>query len=81
MNNPFGLSDEVFNTVVASAIMGSVAPGMKKPNPDAGTKKTSHQEGAKAAKEIYDSYVAVGFTEAQAFELLKTVLTTKRTIF
>lgn len=81
MNNPFGIPDEVFNAVVAPAVMGSVAPGMKKPNPDAGTKKPSHQEGAKAAKEIYDSYVAVGFTETQAFELLKTVLTTKRTIF
>lgn len=81
MNNPFGLPDEVFNALVASAVMGGVAPGMKKPNPDAGAKKPSHQEGAKAAKEIYDSYVAVGFTETQAFELLKTVLTTKKTLF
>lgn len=52
MNNPFGLPDEVFNAVVASAVMGSVAPGMKKPNPDAVPKKPTHQEGAKAAKEI-----------------------------
>lgn len=81
MNNPFGLPDEVFNAVVASAVMGSVAPGMKKPNPDAVPKKPTHQEGAKAAKELYDSYIAVGFSEAQSFELLKTVLTTKRTIF
>lgn len=80
MNNPFGIPDEVFNAVVASAVMGSVASGMKKPNPDA-VKKPTHQEGAKAAKEIYDSYVAVGFTETQAFELLKAVLTTKRTLF
>ena len=79
-NNPFGLPNEVFDAVVASAIMGNLAPGMKKPNPDT-VKKPSHQEGAKAAKEIYDSYVAVGFSESQAFELLKTVLTTKRTIF
>lgn len=33
------------------------------------------------AKEIYDSYVNAGFNEVQAFELLKTVLTTKRTLF
>lgn len=44
-------------------------------------KKSVPADGAKAAKEIYDSYVAVGFSESQAFELLKTVLTTKRTIF
>lgn len=33
-------------------------------------------EGAKAAKELYDSYVTVGFTQDQAFELLKTALST-----
>lgn len=68
-NNPFGIPNEMFDAIIASAIMGSVAPGMKKPNPDAGAKK------------IYDSYVEAGFTDTQAFELLKTVLTTKRTLF
>lgn len=38
-------------------------------------KATTPAEGAKAAKEIYDSYVAAGFNEVQAFELLKAVLT------
>lgn len=80
-NNPFGIPNEMFDAIIASAIMGSVTPGMKKPNPDAGAKKPSHQEGAKAAKKIYDSYVEAGFTDTQAFELLKTVLTTKRTLF
>ena len=80
-NNPFGIPNVMFDTIIASAIMGSVASGMKKPNPDAETEKTSHQKGAKAAKEIYDSYVEAGFTDTQAFELLKTVLTTKRTLF
>lgn len=37
-------------------------------------RKTTPAEGAKAAKEIYDSYVAAGFNEVQAFELLKAVL-------
>lgn len=80
-NNPFGIPNEMFDTIIASAIMGSVASGMKKPNPDAETEKILHQKGAKAAKEIYDSYVEAGFTDTQAFELLKTVLTTKRTLF
>lgn len=35
--------------------------------------------GAKEAKEIYNAYVTVGFTEAQAFELLKTVLSVANT--
>lgn len=38
-------------------------------------RKATPAEGAKAAKEIYDSYVAAGFNEVQAFELLKAVLT------
>ena len=38
-------------------------------------KATTPAEGAKTAKEIYDSYVAAGFNEVQAFELLKAVLT------
>ena len=78
-NNPFGIPNEMFDTIIASAIMGSVASGMKKPNPDAETEKTSHQKGAKAAKEIYDSYVAAGFNEVQAFELLRAVLTAHKT--
>lgn len=41
-------------------------------------KKTTPAEGAKAAKELYDTYVQVGFNEVQAFELLKLVLTMKR---
>lgn len=37
-NNPFGIPNEMFDAIIASAIMGSVAPGMKKPNPDAGAR-------------------------------------------
>ena len=40
-------------------------------------KKISQADGAKAAKEIFDSYIAAGFNEVQAFELLKLVFTTK----
>ena len=42
-------------------------------------KATTPAEGAKAAKEIYDSYIAAGFNEVQAFELLKAVLTAHKT--
>lgn len=82
MNNPFGIPDEMFNIMVKSAveqgIHQSMAGGTKRPNPNtAPPKKTTPAEGAKAAKELYDSYVEAGFNEVQAFELLKLVLTKK----
>lgn len=56
MNNPFGLPDDLFGAILASAIAEGMNPAnnrtMKKPNPE---------DGAKAAKKIYDSYVAAGF--------------------
>lgn len=41
-------------------------------------KKATPADGAKAAKELYDAYVEVGFNEVQAFELLKLVLSIRR---
>ena len=67
MNNPFGLPDDLFGAILASAI----AEGM---NPEASKQNATPEDGAKAAKEIYDSYVKAGFNEVQAFELLKLVL-------
>lgn len=67
MNNPFGLPDDLFGAILASAI----AEGM---NPKASKQNATPEDGAKAAKKIYDSYVAAGFNEVQAFELLKLVL-------
>ena len=49
------------------------------PTPEQQQRKTTPAEGAKAAKEIYDSYIAAGFNEVQAFELLKAVLTAHKT--
>lgn len=79
MNNPFGIPDEVFNLMVSSAVKQgihqSMEGGTKKTDPNmTGQQKTTHAEGAKAAKELYDSYVNAGFNEVQAFELLKLVL-------
>lgn len=51
-NNPFGTPDDMVESMIASAIIKSMTQGRKKPNPDAGQRKPSHQEGAKAAKEI-----------------------------
>lgn len=41
-------------------------------------RKTTPADGAKAAKELYDAYVEVGFNEVQAFELLKLVLNIRK---
>lgn len=78
MNNPFGLPDELFGAILASAITEGMntasSRSMKKPNPAVPKQNTALEDGAKAAKKIYDSYVAAGFNEVQAFELLKLVL-------
>lgn len=78
MNNPFGLPDELFGAILASAITEGMntasSRSMKKPNPAVPKQNTPPENGAKAAKEIYDSYVKAGFNEIQAFELLKLVL-------
>lgn len=78
MNNPFGLPDELFGAILASAITEGMNTAssrpMKKPDTVAPKQDTSPEDGAKAAKKIYDSYVAAGFNEVQAFELLKLVL-------
>ena len=41
-------------------------------------KKVVLRENAKTMKELHDAYIEVGFTDEQAFELVKTVLSTKR---
>ena len=78
MNNPFGLPDDLFGAILASAIAEGMNPAnnrtMTKPNPEASKQNATPEDGAKAAKKIYDSYVAVGFNEVQAFELVKLVL-------
>lgn len=80
MNNPFGLPDEVM-TAIITAVMKQNGQPMKNPNTEnifkvdtvAMTKKS-----AKTAKELYDAYVEAGFTNEQAFELVKGILTAKK---
>lgn len=81
MNNPFGLPDEVFNAILESAFTGTVKIPSQAKDKKAGSTPVVKlvmvapvEDGAKAAKKIYDSYVAAGFNEVQAFELLKLVL-------
>lgn len=78
MNNPFGLPDELFGTILASAITEGMNTAnnrsMKKSNQTAPKQDVPPEDGATATKKIYDSYVKAGFNKVQAFELLKLVL-------
>ena len=64
---------DALGALVGLGVLGSILEGVS--DADMVRKATTPAEGAKAAKEIYDSYVAAGFNEVQAFELLKAVLT------
>ena len=76
MSNPFGIPDELMEVIIQTAakqaVSGSRPTGFTQSDP---TYVKTVEHGAKAAKEIFDSYVKVGFTETQAFDLLKCVLT------
>ena len=75
MNNPFGLPDELFGAILASAITEGIntanSRSMKNPHPVAPKQDVPPEDGATAAKK---TYVKAGFNEVQAFELLKLVL-------
>jgi hypothetical protein len=82
MNNPFGMPDDLFDAIIATSaktIAQQAAEAQKRSvppkRPEPMTQNQSIEKGAEAAKKIYDSYLKVGFTEPQAFDLLKCVLT------
>lgn len=74
-NNPFGLPDEVMSAVIG-AVLKSQATGNKTPgNPLNVDPAVMAKKSASTVKQLYDAYVEVGFTETQAFELVKSILT------
>ena len=77
MMNPFGLPDEVFEMLVKEAIKQQTA-GKKSTNPLNVDAVAMAKKSATTAKQLYDAYVEVGFTQEQAFELVKGILTAKR---
>ena len=54
MNNPFGLPDDLFGAILASAIAEGMNPAnnrtMKKPNPEA-SNRTLHRKMVQSCKE------------------------------
>lgn len=73
MNSSFSISDEMFESVISSVLKQGNTPSTKEPN----APEKLILKNAKFIKQIYDSYVKVGFTEIQAFDLLKIVLNNK----
>lgn len=80
MNNPFGLPDEVM-TAIITAVMNQQTQATKnhKPeNPFNIDLSAMAKKSASTAKQLYDAYVEVGFTQEQAFELVKGILTARK---
>lgn len=76
MNNSI-LSDELINAVVSAALKQQ-ATNNKMVNPLKVDPVNMAKKSASTAKQLYDAYIEVGFTQEQAFELVKGILTTKR---
>lgn len=80
MNNPFGIPDELMNAVVSAAFkhQQKMTKSHKPENPFGIDPAAMAKKSASYSKQLYDAYVEVGFTQEQAFELVKGILTTKR---
>lgn len=78
-NNPFGIPDELFNIALKIAMEQKQQTKSHTPeNPFKVDPAVMTKKSASTAKQLYDAYVEVGFTQEQAFELVKGILTAKR---
>ena len=81
MNNPFGIPDEVLLAMVNAAIQQQKGQQTKSHTPENPFKidpAAMAKKSASTAKQLYDAYVEAGFTQEQAFELVKGILTAKK---
>ena len=80
MNNPFGISDEVMTAIIGAAMkqQQEQKKSYKSENPFNIDPAAMVKKSASTAKQLYDAYVEAGFTQEQAFELTKGILTQKR---
>lgn len=80
MNNPFGLPDDVM-TAIITAVMNQQTQATKSHKPEKPFNVdpvAMAKKSASTAKQLYDAYVEAGFTQEQAFELVKGILTAKK---
>lgn len=79
MNNPFGIPDELMNAVIVAAFkQQEMKKGNKPENPFNIDPAAAAKKSASTAKQLYDAYVEAGFTQEQAFELVKGILTANK---
>ena len=80
MNNPFGLPDDVMTAIVTAVLnQQTQATKSNKPeNPFNVDPAAMAKKSASTAKQLYDAYVEAGFTQEQAFELVKGILTARK---
>lgn len=80
MDNPFGIPDEVLIAAVNAVIQqkGQQTKSHTPENPFKIDPAAMAKKSASTAKQLYDTYVEVGFTAEQAFELVKGILTAKK---
>lgn len=80
MNSPFGLPDEVMTAIITAAMnqQTQATKNHKSENPFKVDPAAMAKKSASTAKQLYDAYVEVGFTQEQAFDLVKGILTTKK---
>ena len=77
MSNPFNISDDLMIAIIKDAVNQQ----KKQKTPETNFNidpATAAKKSAKTAKQLYDAYVEAGFTQEQAFELVKGILTAKR---
>lgn len=79
-NNPLGVPDEVFNFALKYAMdqYQQQTKSRKPENPFGIDPAAAAKKSASTAKQLYDAYVEAGFTQEQAFELVKGILTAKK---
>lgn len=85
MNNPFGLPDEVMTAIIRAVVNQQKASEkqtrnnfLSPENPFKVDRVEMAKKSASTAKQLYDAYVEVGFTQEQAFDLVKGILTAKK---
>ena len=80
MNNAFGIPDDLLIAMVNAAIQqkGQQTKSHTPENPFKIDPAAMAKKSASTAKQLYDAYVEAGFTQEQAFELVKGILTAKR---
>lgn len=78
MNNSFGIPDDLLIAIVKAVTEQQITKNLMQEKKPLVNLAELAKKSAETAKQLYDAYIAVGFNEKQAFELVKGILTTKK---